>query len=71
MLWAAQQKNLQMVQSLVNSGASLLKGKKDGINIMHLSAGVNDIHTLDYVLQERETTSVDIPNEEVFFSFNN
>jgi len=49
-----------MVKALVESGASLLKPKKDGITILHIAASQNDIHMLDYALKVKETKSVDL-----------
>jgi ankyrin repeat protein len=54
-----------MVKFLVENGAHLLKPKKDGMTILHISASSNDIHTLEYALQMKDTASVDIQNEEV------
>jgi ankyrin repeat protein len=64
-LWAAAKKDLSMVKFLVENGAHLLKPKKDGMTILHISASSNDIHTLEYALQMKDTASVDIQNEEV------
>lgn len=54
-----------MVKYLCENGASLLKPKKDGVTILHLSAGLNDIHTLDYALKTKQTKSIDLPSDEV------
>ena len=54
-----------MVKYLVEHGASLLKPKKDGINVLHLTAGQNDLHILDYAIKVKQTKSIDITNKEV------
>ena len=54
-----------MTKLLVQNGASLLKPKKDGMNILHASASFNDIHILDFAIRNKETKSIDIPNQEV------
>ena len=54
-----------MVKFLVDNGAYLLKPKKDGVTVLHLSASVNDIHTLDFAIRAKDTNSIDIPSKEV------
>lgn len=54
-----------MVKFLVDNGAHLLKPKRDGMTILHVAASNNDVHVLDYVLQNNETKSIDITSDEV------
>jgi ankyrin repeat protein len=56
-----------MVQRLVDKGAQLMKPKKDGMNILHISSACGDVRILDYALKLREgTTSIDSMTEEGF-----
>ena len=41
-----------------------MKPKKDGITVLHIAAGNNDIHLLDYAIKIKSTKSIDLPNEE-------
>lgn len=43
----------------------MLKPKKDGFTILHIAATKNDIHTLDYAIRTKETTSIDLCTEDV------
>ena len=56
---------------LVNHGAEILKPKKDGLTLLHISASQNDIHVLDYTISVKKTRSIDIPNEEVSLDWPN
>jgi ankyrin repeat protein len=53
-----------MVKLFVENGASLLKPRRDGLNILHLCCCSNDIHTLDYAIKKKETKSIDMLTEE-------
>lgn len=44
--------DLRMIKLLVESGASLLKSKKDGLTSVHFAASNNDIHFLDYIMEQ-------------------
>lgn len=68
-MWAGTKKDLNMVKTLVNGGAQLLKPKKDGMTLLHLSATHNDIHILDYCLKKKETTSIDLETNDVIKKF--
>jgi ankyrin repeat protein len=48
LLWAASRGDMEMTRALVDSGAELLKGRKDGITVLHVGASNNDLHLLDY-----------------------
>ena len=50
MLWAATRKHMTIVKMLVESGATLLKPKGDGLTILHVAASYNDIHMLDFAI---------------------
>jgi hypothetical protein len=41
---------MTIVKILIEKGATPLKAKADGINILHITASSNDIHILDYVI---------------------
>jgi hypothetical protein len=43
---------MTVVKILVDSGASLLKAKGDGMSVLHVAASSNDIHMLDYSIRE-------------------
>jgi ankyrin repeat protein len=51
LLWAATKKHMTIVKLLVESGATLLKPKADGMTILHVAASQNDIHMLDYTIK--------------------
>jgi ankyrin repeat protein len=50
-MWAATKKHMTVVKLLVENGATLLKSKGDGMNILHVAASHNDIHMLDYAIK--------------------
>ena len=47
------------MQSLVESGASILKPRKDGVTVLHLAASNNDIPVLNYALRAKRAQNVD------------
>lgn len=59
---------MTIVKLLVENGATLLKAKGDGMNILHVAASHNDIHMLDYAIkvvstqQEKSTDFIDMQN---------
>lgn len=57
-----------MTKLLVESGAALLKPKKDGITILHSAASFNDIHILDYAIRVKDTKTIDLQNNDVLSS---
>ncbi len=46
---------MTVVKMLVENGATLLKSKGDGMNIMHVAASHNDIHMLDFTIKQLAT----------------
>lgn len=54
LLWASQKCNVELAQILVENGAATNIPKSDGFNILHISASNNDIHMLDYFLQQED-----------------
>lgn len=50
LLWAATKKHMTVVKTLIEQGATPLKSKSDGMNILHVAASSNDIHVLEYVI---------------------
>ena len=42
---------MTVVKTLVENGATLLKPKGDGMNILHVAASHNDIHMLNYAIK--------------------
>lgn len=58
-----------MVKLLHQTGASMVKPKRDGMTIFHVAASHNDIHTLDYCISSKVSRTVDLKNEEVYFKF--
>ena len=56
-MWAATKKHMTVVRLLVENGASIMKGKGDGMNILHVAASHNDIHMLDYTIKVLEAQS--------------
>jgi ankyrin repeat protein len=61
LLWAAAHGNVDMVRTLVENGAQLLKPRKDGVTILHIAACENDVRMLDYVCKAKTTKSIDLP----------
>lgn len=49
-MWAAQSTNLDIIQELIENGASVTQPKADGITVLHMAASNNDIHTIDYLI---------------------
>lgn len=43
---------MTIVKMLVDSGASIMKAKGDGMTVLHVAASSNDIHLLDYAIKE-------------------
>jgi hypothetical protein len=64
-LWAAAEADLEMVKTLVDNGAHILKPKKDGLTVMHLSAYIGDVRMLDFAIKVKETKSIDLKNSDV------
>lgn len=64
MLWAAARGELECVEALVDNGASLLKPRKDGVTILHVSACANDLYVLNYAIKKKQTNSIDILSED-------
>ena len=48
---------MTIVKMLVDSGASIMKPKGDGMNVLHVGASSNDIHLLDYAIKQVQTQS--------------
>ena len=57
-------KNLSMVKKLHKLGGNMMKPKRDGITCLHVAATNNDIHLLNFLLENRPTKSIDIENQE-------
>ncbi len=64
-MWAAARGEIEIVKSLVDSGAQILKPRKDGVTVLHLAASANDVHILDYALKTKQTRSVDFVSDDV------
>ena len=60
LLWAAAHGNVDMVRTLVDNGAQLLKPRKDGVTILHIAACENDVRMLDYACKAKTTKSIDL-----------
>lgn len=43
---------MTIVKMLVDSGASIMKPKGDGMTVLHVAASSNDIHLLEYAIKE-------------------
>ena len=54
-LWAAARGELEIMQSLVDGGAQILKPRKDGVTVLHLAVVNNDVHVLNYACKIRQT----------------
>lgn len=69
-LWATARGELEALQELVESGAQVLKPRKDGVTTLHLAACTNDVPVLNYVLKAKSTSSIDMISDDVFNIFN-
>ena len=65
MLWAAARGEIETLQSLVESGASIVKPRKDGVTVLHLAATNNDIPVLNYALRAKRAQNVDYVSDDV------
>ncbi|CAI2374403.1 unnamed protein product [Moneuplotes crassus] len=64
LLWATAKNNFGMVKKLYKLGGNMIKPKKDGLTCLHISATNNNVHILNYLLENRPTKSIDIENAE-------
>ena len=64
-MWAASKEDTAMVKLLAGYGAHLLKPDKDGLTLLHISAGLGDVRTLDYIIKQKQTNSIDLLSEQV------
>jgi len=54
---------LEIAKILIESGASPIKAKKNGMNLFHLAASNNDVRMLDFALRQERHYTVDMQNE--------
>ena len=62
--WAAVKSDYTLLRFLHKRGADLMQPKKDGMTVLHIAASQNDVHVLDYALQNLDGSSVDMKNNE-------